>query len=249
MLAIVFVAGLCTIGLAGQFLRWKRGRASSQFVLVILPAALVLLTVSIPHTVWQLVEEFRRIAERGSGGLAAVAPFCIAIDRALSLGSVLFLAIMGAAGMLQALTGPEQGDRHLVHDAASFGSRARRWVVVASTLLAVPVLFLAYLTAAIPRLVMQAGTLAAGAQLSPEVSQQAGATIANQTVLAMGAGLALSSVLTVSAIASLLAGQSRTALDSLDRFSWVVLTGLGLWVAWGLVRVSTDLRRLQEALT
>ena len=162
---------------------------------------------------------------------------------------MLFLAIMGAAGMLQALTGPEQGDRHLVHDAASFGSRARRWVVVASTLLAVPVLFLAYLTAAIPRLVMQAGTLAAGAQLSPEVSQQAGATIANQTVLAMGAGLALSSVLTVSAIASLLAGQSRTALDSLDRFSWVVLTGLGLWVAWGLVRVSTDLRRLQEALT
>ncbi len=39
MLAIVFVAGLCAIGLAGQFLRWKRGRASSQFVLVILPAA------------------------------------------------------------------------------------------------------------------------------------------------------------------------------------------------------------------
>jgi hypothetical protein len=29
----------------------------------------------------------------------------------------------------------------------------------------------------------------------------------------------------------------------------MILTGLGLWVAWCLVRVSTDLRRLQEALT
>ncbi len=53
MLAIVFVAGLCAIGLAGQFLPRKRGRAWSQFVLVILPAALLLLTVSIPHMVWQ----------------------------------------------------------------------------------------------------------------------------------------------------------------------------------------------------
>jgi hypothetical protein len=249
MLSVVFVAGLCAIGLAWQFFQWKRGRASSQFVLVILPAALLVLTVSIPHTVWQLVDAFRRIAERGSGGLAVVAPFCIAIDRALSLASLLCLVIVAAAGMLQALAGQEPGEPQPVHDATSARSRARRWVVVTSTLLAVPALLLSYLTPAIPRLVMQVGTLAAGVQLSPEVTQQASATIANQTVLAIGAALVLSFVLAASAIANLFAGHSRAALDSLDRFSWVVLTGLGLWVAWCLVRLSTDLSTFKAALT
>ena len=83
--------------------------------------------------------------------------------------------------------------------------------------------------------------LARDGQLGPEATQQASATISNQTVLAVFAGLAFSSILVVCAIVNLLAAHSRTALDSLDRYSWVVLAGVCAWIVWSLVGLSTDL--------
>jgi hypothetical protein len=115
-------------------------------------------------------------------------------------------------------------------------------------LLVVPVALLSHLTAAIPRLVMRVGALAGRGQLSPEASQQTGATLSNQIVLATFAGLAFSSILVVCAIANLFAAQSRTALDSLHRYSWVVLAGIGVWVVWSLVRLTTDINSFQLAL-
>jgi hypothetical protein len=248
MSPIAFIAGLCVVGLSWQFLQSRCGRGSGQFVLGILPTALLLLTVSIPPTVWKLLEAFRRIAEQGSGGLAVVAPFCIGIDRALWLGSLLFLVVMGTAGLLQAWAGLGQREPQTFPDAPVGGSRWRRWLVIASTLLVIPVAFLSHLTAGIPRLVMRVCALAGDRQLGPEATQQASATISNQTVLAVFAGLALSSILVVCAIANLLAAHSRTALDSLDRYSWVVLAGVGAWVVWSLAGLSTDLNSFRVAL-
>jgi hypothetical protein len=245
---IPFVAGLCVIALSWQFLQWRRGRGSGQFVLGILPTALLLLTVPTPTTVSKLLEAFQRIAEHRSGGLAAVAPFCIGIDRALWFGSLLFLVVMGTAGLLQAWSGPDQREPQTVREAPAGGSRWRRWIVITSTLLVIPVAFLSHLTAGIARLVMRVGALARVDQLSPEATKQTSATLANQIVLAVFAGLAFSSILVVCAIANLFAAQSRTALDSLDRYSWVVLAGVGVWVVWSLVRLTTDINSFQLAL-
>ena len=183
-----------------------------------------------------------------SGGLAVVAPFCIGIDRALWLGSVLFLVVMGTAGVFQAWAGPGQRVVETVHDAPSAGSGWRRGIVIASTLLVIPAALLSYLTAAIPRLVMRVGALASGSRLSPEVTQEASATIANQTVMVVLVSVALAAILVMFAIANLFAARSRAALDPLDRYSWVVLAGVGVWVAWSLVRLSTDLTSFQAAL-
>jgi len=248
MRSISFVAGLCSIGLWWLFRRWRCGRGSRQFVLGILPAALLLLTVAIPPTVSNLLEAFRRIAEQGSGGLAVVAPFCIGIDRALWFGSLLFVVVMGTAGLLQIWPGPDQREPQTVPDAPPVGSRLRRWIVITSTLLVIPVAFLSHLTAAIPRLVMRVGALAGGGQLSPEATQQTSATLSNQIVLVTFAGLAFSSILAVCAIANLFAAQSRTALDSLARYSWAVLAGVGVWAVWSLVRLTTDINSFELAL-
>jgi hypothetical protein len=62
------------------------------------------------------------------------------------------------------------------------------------------------------------------------------------------AGVAFSSILVAFAVANLLAARSRAALDALDTYSWVVLAGVGTWVAWGLIRLSVDLKAFQTAI-
>ena len=245
---VVVVACLCATCLSWLFFRWRRGSGSSQFVLGILPSALLLFTVSVPVTVWSLLQAFSQIAERGVGGLRDVAPFCIGIDRALWFGGLLFLIVMGTAGMLQGWARASQDAMAPVHDAPTAGSRWLRSFVVASTLSVFPVAILGHLATAIPSQVMQAGASSRDSKMTSEGVRQASATIAQGTVLAMFVGMACSVLLALFGVANLFAAQSRAALDPLDRFSWVVLAGVGMWAAWTLVRLSTDLRAFEAAL-
>jgi hypothetical protein len=81
MSSISLVAGFYFTGLWWLFRQWRSGRSSGQFVLGLLPTALLFLTVPIPITVWELMQGFQRIGEQGLGGLAVVAPFCLGIAR------------------------------------------------------------------------------------------------------------------------------------------------------------------------
>ena len=106
-----------------------------------------------------------------------------------------------------------------------------------STLLVIPVGLLSDLTQGIPRLVMRVGA-PGGDPLTADAVQQISQTIASQSLLAVLVGVVLTVIVAGFAIASLIAARSRTALDSLARYSWAVLAGAGVWVMWSVVRLT-----------
>ena len=154
--SFLFVAVLCAAAVWLLFRQWRTGQGSSQFLLGVLPTALLFVTAPIPWAVWELVRGFGRIAESGAGGLAVVAPFCLGIIRALQWGTAGVLVVMATGVGLQLFTRRAADRSQLAHPVGGPRPTWARGLVVASTLLIVPVGSLNHLTQGIPRLVLRA---------------------------------------------------------------------------------------------
>jgi hypothetical protein len=162
-------AGVAVVALVGfwiLFRQWSRGRGSEQFVLSSLPLALLFLVGPVPLVAVQSARAFQSVA--GHAGAKDAAGWAIGITRPLLMGSIGFLLAMIVAAVLQVRA--MSRSREIVSRVGAGGNL----VLVASSLLALPVGLLAYLTQGIAPLIMRAAVELAGAAAMP-------ATVAGMT--------------------------------------------------------------------
>jgi hypothetical protein len=243
MVSILLVSGLYAVALSMLVRRWNRGLGSGQFALATLPICLLFIAAPVPFSVGALIGAFRHVAETGSGGLAAVGPFCVAILNGLRLGTLACLTALSTAAAVQAFA-PGDGPVEGALGGADSGTWWRVLILAASPVLVVPVVFLAYLARGIPALVLRAGTM----KLPPGEMGQISATLSRDAVAAVALGVLSIALSSGAGVGTVIAARSGTTQDRLTMFSWAVLAVVVAWGAWFVLQLSVDIRAFQSAL-
>ena len=246
MVPFILAGGLSVACLATLVRQRKSGRGSAQFVTALCPIGLLFITLPLSGAVLQLIRGFRAIAASGPGGLQAIAPFCLAIPRALALGALAFLATMVVAAVAQTLMSSAPGEPSSAQTSSAPAAKLWTWVLAASCVMILPVVAYARLAESLPDLVMHAAAsvrVGAGPNLG-ETSK----TIAAQSVGALVGGVALSLVLAAFGIANTIAVARGAASAWLTSYSWLVLAGAVALGYWSITRASADLRAFEAML-
>ena len=237
---MVFIAMLATVWLSVAMWRMSKGSGTPQLLLGVLPIALLFPTVLPAMSVVGLIRGFQHIAEQGSGGVKAIAPYCLDLPRSLESGAIGFLATAGVAAMLQMYAtrvfDPEAPPS--THDSES---NLTAWVLVASSILIVPVAIEIQLVRGIPELLTSAVVKA----LTPSELAALTNTISRQCVLAVFRGLALGAVLAVCGAANLVAICRGRTPGWVSAYAWIALVAAGVLAGWLMVRTAVDMRMLE----
>jgi hypothetical protein len=240
-------AGVAVVVLVGfwiLFRQWSRGRGSEQFVLSSLPLALLFLVGPVPLVAVQSARAFQSVT--GHAGARDAADWAIGIARPLLMGSIGFLAAIVVAAVLQmrAMT----RSREIVSRVGARGNL----VLVASSLLALPVGLLTYLTQGIAPLIMRAGVELAGAAAMP-------ATVAGMTptqfvdlvstrILRAGFwGFPLLLVVFLFGIGNQVAAGFSKVSSPLVKYSWAVFAVTSIAAAWNIAWLTISIRSFEQA--
>jgi len=222
----------------------RKGRGSGPLAIGVLPIALLFMTVPAVVRIAQLIGGFQQIAQTGAGGVAAVAPFCLAIPRGLRVGAIGLLATGCVAAALQARARVDAGEETTAA-AADARSTLAAWVLAISSILILAVALEVAVARGVPHLVSRGAvktlTQPELADLSREISVQ--------SVRAMIGGVALIAVLFVFGVANLVAITRVKAPDWIWKYSWFALAGAILIAAWLIVGATADIKALERALS
>lgn len=243
MASLILVSILSAAWLSICVWQLSKGPGTAQLALGVLPVALLFLTIPPSIAVVQLVGGFQQIADQGSGGVKAIAPFCLGIPRSLRLGSIGLLATACVAAALQ-VHATSASSRGASEDVPDSRSSVAAWVLAASSMLILPVAFEIHLVRGIPELVRQAVVKTLTSSEMTELSK----AIAGQSVLAVLCGVALGAVLVVFGVANLIAICRGRAADWVSKYSWIALAAAGVLACWLIVRTTADIHSLELTL-
>ena len=241
MASLILVNILSAAWLSIAVWQLSKGRGTAHLALGVLPVALLFLAVASVVAVVELIGAFQQIAEQGSGGVAAVAPFCLGIPRSLRLGAIGMLATVCIAAALQTYAA-RRFSREAPGHAPDARSTVAAGVLAAAALLMLPVVFEIQLVRGIPGLVSQG---AAQTLASSEMSALSTA-ISSQSVLAVLCGLSLAAVLVVFGVANLIATGRGRSPDWLSKCSWMALAALVVLACW-LIATTADIHALEPS--
>ena len=254
MTPVLLIAILCGLALWALFRRWQTGRGSPQFVLGILPAAVLLVAIPIPIAAWRLIRAFQEIAQRGQGGLDYLRPIVTHIVSVSRVGAAALLLVMAASAALQALALRSRRAGDPSPDSGLRGWSWRTLTVLGSILPVLLVGLLSHLANAVPPLVVRLGTpqgpqaAAAFEAEGFQTVEEASSWISTQLTIAVSGGVLLSAVVGIFAILNLAAVGSGSEPRVLRRYSWVVLAIVCLWSLWSVFRLTADINAFRLPL-
>ena len=227
------VAGVVMVGF-WFLLRQSRDRHdSAPFVLAALPLALLFLIAPVPLTAVQTVRAFQSIGARKDGVRVA-----LGMAQPLWLGGVGFLVAIGVAAGLQIAARLRLRSEDSSPDPDAARPTWGKWILLASSLLVVPVGVLTHLTRGIATLIMQAvvPTPSAGAAAGVDVARIS-ALITSRLLIAALGGFPLLFIVLVFGVANLFTRINETS-EALERFSWTVFAMVVVAGVWNVVALS-----------
>jgi hypothetical protein len=247
----IAVAGIVAVGFWFLFRQSRSGHGSAPFVLSALPLALLFLITPVPLTAVQSVRAFQSMGARNNPDAKDAVRVALGIARPLWLGGVGFLVAMGVAAGCQVTT------RLSLRSEESSADLTRptwgKWLLVASSLLVVPVGILTHLTQGIATLIMQAGV-----QLTPSSGAQGAAAgvdvarfselISSRLVIAALGGFPLIFIVLGFGVANLFAARVTKTSSALERFSWSVFAMVAIAAVWYVVALAITIRSIERAL-
>jgi hypothetical protein len=250
MITLAFVAVVAVVALGLLARKWKSGAAS--IVLGALPMALLFLVLPIAPAIWGMIRGFQQMAQSGTAGVKLAAALCLGVSRPLFWGSLAFVGLMGVAAMLQALSGRD--DPELSPDSqapnGSFGL-PEVGLLVATSLLVIPSIFLVHRTVGIPRIVMSAARQLSGPAetAQPVPLEETSTLISSRLVSSMLTSIPLGILLIVAVIANLFALRSSRPPRWLTAYSWGLWAVSNLLAVWNAIQLNGDIRSIELALT
>jgi hypothetical protein len=254
MQAFAAVAVLVFAALVILFRQWRSGRGSAQFVLSVVPLALLFVIVPIPLSAVRTVREFQALAAGGHAGAKEATALALGIARPLWLGSLAFLVVVTIAGGLQVLA--SHLDRQRKAASSNSGGRRRVWgnrTLLASSLLVIPVAILSYLMQTVATLTMRAGTA-----LTRSVEAQGNAAgmdpstlgelISSRLLLAGFLGFPLILAVIVVGVGDLFADRFSVSTVALSMYSWALFLAVSILAAWNVIELASSIRVFDDAL-
>jgi hypothetical protein len=221
--------------------QWGHGSAPN-FVLVVIPAALLFMILPVAPLMLQTVRSFQQIGTAGTDAASTIGELSLQIARTLWIGTLAVLLTMVVAALLQvgagAATPPPARDGD---PARSLGG----WILVACTVLLLPTALLMFIVEQVPRLAVHALEITAANPTSPDLSG-----FSEQIVLRLivgtwfGAGLSFVEV-AAGVVAVVAAGSIRQ-----QRTPWVPWVAFGVMMviaSWNVRRLQGDLRWIERA--
>ena len=247
----IAVAGIVMVGF-WFLLRQSRRHGSAPFVLSALPLALLFLITPVPLIAVQSVRAFQSIGARNNPGVKDAVFVALGIARPLWLGGVGFLVAMcGAAGLQVATRLSLRSEESSPYPDAAQPTWGK-WILMASSLLVVPVGVLTYLTHGIATLIMQAGV-----QLTPSSGAQGAAAgvdvarfsalISSRLLIAALGGFPLIFIVLVFGVGNLFAARVSQTSKALERFSWSVFAMVAIAAVWNVVALAITIRLIERA--
>lgn len=248
----IAVSIVAIIGFWLLFRQSQSGRGSAPFVLAAFPLALLFLITPIPLAAVQSVRAFGAIGTRNNPGVKDAAEVALGIAWPLWLGGVGFLVAMGVAAGFQVATRPNprsESSPYLDAGRPAWG----KWMLMASSLLIVPVGILTYLTQGVATLIMQASVAltpspgAQGAVAGMDVARFS-QLISSRLLLAAFAGFPLIFIVFACGVGNLFAARFNQTSDALERFSWGVFLIVGVPAVWNVVALAITILSIERAL-
>jgi hypothetical protein len=239
----MLAVGLNVFGLWAVFVAWKGGRGSPQFILAMLPMAVMCLVAPIPVVVLQLIGGFSSLVVHGGSGAAMLAH----INRGFLVGACGFLLSLMAAAAMQWHAG--------WLDAPDDDATARqptRWATLllqVSPAIVVPVIALVRLVERTPRTIMEqlvTATQPFGASASVNL-EQLSRTIAGWLILSFVGGIVGAVVVALVGVMTFILVRSNRFAGRMTGYAWIVVVIVALLGVWNLSSVVSDLQWLTVA--
>ena len=243
MIALTIAAALVTLALLALVSQRRTGRGSTQFVLRVLPAALLLLVMPVFEAAFTMVRGFQRIRQEEVRSNEIAAEMCAAVLYPALLGSLGFLAVLCAAAFLQRRTAALHHPAPTLPEGGTGSARAVWYMrlLVATSLLGLPAGYVAVLPSGLVSLVVNAS------RADPFSAQQAAEAthiISARIIILALAGGNMSALLVVAAAFSILTFRTELPSKRLATYSWAVLAVAGVAVALNAVRLAVDIRAI-----
>jgi hypothetical protein len=221
--------------------QWSRGSAPN-FVLVVIPSALLFVILPVAPLMLQTVRSTQPIGNSGTD-FSAVGELCLQIERTLWWGTVAILGTMVVAALLQvaaSATRPASArDGDPTHNMGA-------WIIlIACTSLLLPTALLMFFVERVPRLAVQA---LEASQSNPASAAFSGfsETIIVRLIVGtwFGAGLSLVEV-AAGVLAVVAAGTIRH--QRMPRAPWIALATMMLIASWNVYRLQGEVRWIERA--
>ena len=228
--------------------QWERGRGSTQFILRVLPAALLLLAFPVVQGALEMLRTFRSIAATGAGSEQAMLSLCASILRTLALGNIAFLFLLGCAAFMQfyARSTPTAEAR-----SPEPGSADRAvWVgrlLAGTSLLAVPS---ALAVDQFRRVIGLVARVAASPEptLRHEGLSEVTASIADGLTLSISFGGMLCAALVVAGVFAYSLFRAEPSSRLVTKYSWVVATAAEAFAVLMIAVLASDFIATVRAL-
>jgi len=242
---VVLGIGLAVFGFWIVFSAWRTGGGSPQFVLALLPLALMFLTAPVPIIVWQLIRGFGSI--EAVGGVGSAAAVMIATNRSLLFGAAGFLLVMAAAAALQLHAGRVDNTATPVEGLPP-PSRAAVWrtrAMLATPAVMIPVALLLATIDSLPRMTFGGALeLMQRSGSTNREMEQLSQTVASLLMASFAGGIAATILVGLIGLASLLIVRTTRFSNRVTIYSWAICA---IAIAAGLAHLSklvADLRWL-----
>jgi hypothetical protein len=244
VVVVILAAGLNAFGFWAVFSAWRGGRGSPQFILGLLPLALMFLVAPVPVIIWQMIRDFQHFAPQG-GSAASMLAIC---ERQFLAGGFGFLLSIAAAAALQWHAGwvdPAPADD------GTTATRSTRWQTLAlalSSVIALPVLTLGALVERLPRTIVERALAAMQpASAPPPDLEHLSAMIAGWLILAFAGGIVGVVVVALMGVMTLILVRSNRFSGRITTYAWIVVAIVALFGMWNVSRIATDLNWLASA--
>ncbi len=239
VLAAIIVAAALSL----QHYHWRHG-ATAQYVLAVLPAALLFVILPIPALMFSTIRGFQRIAENGTNSYSAAGVLSLEINRVLWLGSLGVLITMVVAGLMQ-WRGSGGNSDGIADETRTW----RDWILLGCALLVLPAALLAYVAGEVPRTLVGAMAMITGGAPSPVPSSELGnlsAKISNLLITGFLGGLLLALTDLFAAAGAVYAASGIRQPRRTAPSAWVMLTIVLLGATWNALQLRVERRWIER---